>query len=270
MLLTYEKRNEGISAEWKKSVHVPPHLHEATEIIYVTDGTVELGVGQELFHMEKGDFAIVFPNVIHHYQVFEPGKNKAMYLFLDPTLTPSFFEDLQKNSPKYPIIRCDKVHVDIVNSIKALVNLQDSNPMIIQAHAQIILAHVFSDMEMVDKDAVGSDDIIYSAVEYVAKNFREEIFLDKMAYDLGVSKYVLSRLFAKTFHCNFKKYVNGVRLNYAIAALENTNESITTVCLDAGFESQRTFNRVFKERYKMTPREYRIKLHDVRSKECIG
>ena len=126
------------------------------------------------------------------------------------------------------------------------------------------------DMEMVDKDAVGGTDIIYCAVEYVAKNFREEIFLDKMALDLGVSKYVLSRLFAKTFHCNFNKYVNGVRLNYAISALENTKESITAICLDAGFESQRTFNRVFKERYKMTPREYRMKLHGVKNKQRVG
>ena len=82
MPLTYEKRNEGISVEWKKSVHVPPHMHEAIEIIYVTDGTVELGIGQELYHMEKGDFAIVFPNVVHHYQVFDSGKNKAVYLML--------------------------------------------------------------------------------------------------------------------------------------------------------------------------------------------
>ena len=270
MQLTYEKRHEGVSVEWKNSMHVPPHLHEAIEIIYVTDGTVELGVGQELFHMEKGDFAIVFPNVIHHYQVFGSGKNKAIYLFLEPSLTPSFYEDLQKYSPQYPIISSEKVHVDIVNSVKALVNLKDFNPMIIQAHAQIVLAHVFSDMEMVDKNAIGGDDIIYCAVEYIAKNFKKEIFLDKMAYDLGVNKYMLSRLFGKTFHCNFNKYVNGVRLNYATSALENTNESITTICLDAGFESQRTFNRVFKERYKMTPREYRIKLHDIRSKECIS
>lgn len=41
-----------------------------------------------------------------------------------------------------------------------------------------------------------------------------------MAYDLCVSRYVLSRMFAKTFHCNFSKYVNGVRLNYAVTALE--------------------------------------------------
>ena len=146
-------------------------------------------------------------------------------------------------------------------------SLQHSNTMIVQAHAQIILAYVFSDMEMMDKDAVGSDDLVYCTVEYVAKNFREEIGLDKMAYDLGVSKYVLSRLFSKTFHCNFNKYVNGIRLNYAVSLLENTNELITTVCLDAGFESQRTFNRVFKERYKMTPREYRIKVHNIKKQK---
>ena len=97
-------------------------------------------------------------------------------------------------------------------------------------------------------------------MEYVAKNFRENISLEKMAYELCVSKYVLSRMFAKTFHCNFSKYVNGVRLNYAVAALENTMDSITNICLDCGFESQRTFNRVFKDRYKITPREYRKRM----------
>jgi len=29
MLLVYENKDKGISAEWKKPVHMPPHLHEA-------------------------------------------------------------------------------------------------------------------------------------------------------------------------------------------------------------------------------------------------
>ena len=39
--------------------------------------------------------------------------------------------------------------------------------------------------------------------------------------------------------------------------MECTDKSITDICLDAGFESQRTFNRVFREGYKVTSREYR-------------
>jgi len=80
VLLVYENKNTGLSSEWKEPVHVPPHLHEAIEVVYVTDGEVELGVGPELFHMDEGDFAIIFPNVIHHYQVFGKKKNKVIYL----------------------------------------------------------------------------------------------------------------------------------------------------------------------------------------------
>ena len=50
MILTYENRNTEIALERKKSIHVPPHLHEAIEMVYVTEGNVELGVGQELYH----------------------------------------------------------------------------------------------------------------------------------------------------------------------------------------------------------------------------
>ncbi len=270
VLLVYENRTDGIVVEWKKTVHFPPHLHEAIEVVYVTDGDIELGVGQELYHMDEGDFAIVFPNVIHHYQVFGKKENKVIYLYLDPTLFPSYYKELQIYSPKNPVVKKEQVHPDVVNAIKYLAGITEGNPMLIQAYVQMILAHVFAEMPMVDKSTVGSDDLIYNAVEYVAKNFREKISLEKMAYDLCVSKYVLSRMFAKTFHCNFSKYVNGVRLNYAVAALENTMDSITNICLDCGFESQRTFNRVFKDRYKITPREYRKRMEHNNRNGSLG
>lgn len=39
--------------------------------------------------------------------------------------------------------------------------------------------------------------------------------------------------------------------------LVNTSDTILNICLDSGFDSQRTFNRVFKERYRTAPSEYR-------------
>lgn len=260
MIPAYENRNREIAIDWKKSVHIPPHLHEATEMVYVTSGTLEIGVGQELYHMEKGDFAIVFPNVIHHYQVFGELENKAVYVLANPISFPMYVNELQKYSPAYPVMCKSELHADVANSMMALAGMKNCNERLVQAYVQLILAHAFTEMQMVEKELIGGDDIVYDTVEYVAKHFREEISLDKMAGDLGVSKYVLSRIFAKTFHCNFNRYVNGVRLNYAASVLENTRDSITNLCLECGFDSQRTFNRVFKEQYKMTPREYRNRL----------
>ena len=257
MNLSYENKNSDITVECKKPTHFPPHIHEAIEMVYITKGTLELGVGQELYHMEKGDFAIVFPNLIHHYQVFQSGDNKALYMLVSPKLIPNYMDEIQKNCPASPVISKECLHIDIVKAVKALVDVEKSNIRLIQAYVQMIFAHVFSGIDMVQKETVGSEDLVYKAVEYVAKNFRNKISLERMSSDLGVSKYVLSRVFSKTFHCNFAGYVNGIRLNYAISMLDGTKEPITNICYDCGFESQRTFNRVFKECYRVTPREYR-------------
>ena len=260
MFLTYENKNDDIIIEWKKPTHFPPHIPQVIEMVYIKSGTLELGVGKELYHMEKGDFAVVFPNVIHHYQVFVKDENKALYMLVSPTLLPNYMVEIQKNCPQYPVINKECLHVDIVKAIQSLVKVEKSNTRLVQAYVQMIFAHIFSEMDLIEKESVGGEDLVYQSVEYVAKNFREKISLEQMAYDLGVSKYVLSRLFSKTFHCNFTSYVNGVRLNYAMSMLEGTNEPITNICFDCGFESQRTFNRVFKERYRLSPREYRNKV----------
>lgn len=257
MIPFYEQKKECISIVHKKSKHFPPHIHEAMECVYVTSGTLELGIGQELFHMEKGDFAIIFPNMIHHYQVFSEETSKAYYLIPSLSLSGQFQEQMQKYCPKNPVIKEEDVHPEIPNIIRSLYKEKGENRIVASAYMQLLLARSLPYFELVDKKSFAIEDIVYQTVSYIAENFKEEITLDTMAKDLGVSKYKLSRVFSSTFHKNFNQYVNDQRLNYVISMLENTNQSITEICLEAGFQSQRTFNRAFQEVYNMTPREYR-------------
>ncbi len=171
--------------------------------------------------------------------------------------------------------------------INAILETEQSDITVAQAYLQIVLARCIGKLNLVEKSSVGSNDLIYQTVSYISANFKKKFSLEEMAKDLGVSKYVLSRLFSKTFHRNFNQYLNDARLNYACHRLENTSDSITNICLDlndarlnyachrlentsdsitnicldSGFESQRTFNRVFnrvfKERYKISPSDYR-------------
>lgn len=53
MHLTFKETKEEVYAAQRVSKHVSPHLHNALEIVCVTEGTLEMGVGQELYHMEK-------------------------------------------------------------------------------------------------------------------------------------------------------------------------------------------------------------------------
>ena len=257
MIPLYENRKESLMISHRISKHISPHIHHCIEFIYVTKGTLELGIGTELFHMEKGDFAVIFPDVVHHYQVFSEKAGTAFYV--EALLSPNsqFAAGLEKMRPKNPVIKSEHLHPDVETSIRALYKEQTRNPIIDQAFVQIILARYMPQIQLEEKGNIGSSDLIYQTVLYIADHFREELTLDRIAKDLGVSKYALSRVFSGTFHSNFKQYINDRRLEYACFMLEDTNQSVTDICLDAGFESQRTFNRVFIEKYRMTPREYR-------------
>ena len=86
----YEENEETLEIAEQISCHIPPHLHKSMELVSVTEGTLEIGVGTELYHMEKGDFALVFPELIHHYQVFNSESCKAIYALASPLLAPSY------------------------------------------------------------------------------------------------------------------------------------------------------------------------------------
>ena len=257
MHLTFKETKEEVYAVQRVSKHVSPHLHNALEIVCVTEGTLEMGVGQELYHMEKGDIGFVFSDIIHHYQVFSEKTSRADYILVPSSFAGVFKDKIQGYAPKYPVIHAGQIEPDVYNAIQAIIQMEDNEPMIVQAYVQIVLARCIGKMELVEKSCVGSDDLIYRTVSYISGYLRRQFSLEDMARDLGVSKYVLSRVFSKTFHRNFNQYLNDARLSYACTRLVNTNDTILNICLDSGFDSQRTFNRVFKERYKTTPSEYR-------------
>lgn len=257
MHIRYKETKNTIKIREKKSKHIEPHLHSALEIVYVTEGTLELGMGTELFHMERGDLGLIFPDVIHHYQVFCPGVNRACYIQILPASTNVFYEKLQKDAPEYPIIKEKNMSEELKNIIAVIMNTSETEQMIVEAYIQIILARCLPTLKLIDKQSVGSTDVVYQVVAYVSSHFRERVTLDKMATDLGISKYVLSRAFSKTFHRNFSQYLNDARINYAVSAIENTNDTLLDIAMESGFDSQRTFNRVFKDRFHMSPSEYR-------------
>ncbi len=259
MFALYENRENEFELYQKVSKHVPPHLHGAIEMIYVTRGTLEVGIRQDLFHMEKGDFAIVFPEVIHHYQVFCSEKSVATYLLVNPIMSGSYNTILQQKLPKDPVIKKENLHPDIVYAMENLSPTEEgaAADIIHQAFLQIILARALPQLDLMDRSDLQDDDLIYRTVRYIAEHFTENISLTSMAEDLYVSPYTLSRVFSNTFHRNFNRYLNESRLQYACTLLSQTDQTITEICMNTGFESQRTFNRVFQDIYHMSPRDYR-------------
>ena len=149
---SYEEKKEKFSMIRKKPHHVPPHLHNAIELVYVTKGELELGIGYELYHMEKGDFAIVFPDLIHHYQVFSKGKNEVYQFYASLELSGSFMALLQKKCPENPVIANADLHGEVKNALSCLIKDQKVSEVVGQAYLQIILYRCRETFRFIEKD----------------------------------------------------------------------------------------------------------------------
>ncbi|MCR5452151.1 MAG: AraC family transcriptional regulator [Lachnospiraceae bacterium] len=281
----YEKREDDIEVYRKRTGHFPPHVHGSVECIYIESGSMDLGIEKEFYHLDTGDFAIVFPGQIHHFQNFSGEEGYAVYLLASPSLCGPYRAHVIQRAPSYPVLRKRELDPDIPyillrmfadesERMREKARLRRSknrsgeivpgiNPAdaeaINRAYFEIVFRRYLMSVTLVERKISADEDLVYRCILYVAEHFTEDFTLTQMAEDLYVSQFELSRIFASTFHMNFNSYVNESRLDLASNLLRQTDKPITDIMYESGFQSQRTFNRVFKEKYRVTPREYRNK-----------
>ena len=157
--------------------------------------------------------------------MFSSEVNEAVFINAPQMIFGRFENVLRNNAPQYPVVKSDVIPDEVYRAVESIIDTVQNDIWVVQAYLQIILARCIPMMKLVEKSKIGSDDIIYRTVSYISANFNKSISLDGMAHDLGVSKFSLSRLFSKTFHSSFNKYVNEARLGYACQRIETTDDT---------------------------------------------
>lgn len=90
----------------------------------------------------------------------------------------------------------------------------------------------------------------------------------ELAEYLGISQDALAQLIRNEHDCSVHAYINSFRLEEARRILDSkSEESIADIATKLGFGTSRTLQRAFKERYDMTPSQYRIASNEIRNSE---
>jgi AraC-like DNA-binding protein len=91
---------------------------------------------------------------------------------------------------------------------------------------------------------------LYTSPDLSRKTLSEKLNTNEM--------YLIDSI-KKNFNLTFNDYVNLLRLEHARNLLSDSNSNITIegVALDSGFGSRNTFYRLFRERYGLTPAEFK-------------
>jgi len=98
---------------------------------------------------------------------------------------------------------------------------------------------------------------INTVYEYVLKNFRQEIALKDLADLLHMTPTSFSRYFTMKNNKPFSKFVAEIRIKHACKLLIETDDSVSRICYECGFNTLSNFNKQFKEIMMKRPYQYK-------------
>lgn len=94
-------------------------------------------------------------------------------------------------------------------------------------------------------------------LQYVTTHYAETLSVAEAAGVCQCSPSHFMRWFRQMTGQSFTEYLNACRLNAAAEALRSTDDTVLAVAERTGFKNLSYFNRAFKARFGLTPREYR-------------
>jgi AraC-like DNA-binding protein len=109
----------------------------------------------------------------------------------------------------------------------------------------------------------GSLDRVKVAVEHIARHYHERIEIGTLAELCNTSPRNFTRLFTEAFRRTPHEYLTDTRIAMACSHLLKKDTPISLVAEECGFFTITSFNRAFKERMQVSPREWRKRHRDL-------
>lgn len=252
-----------------------PHWHPEMELLLVYEGSIVMGKNSEHRVLKKGDIAFCSGGDIHYYES-KDNHSKALVIVFRPELI-SNVVNLSKDE-QVTITFLDSAAVQAIKLEESTLNEMrvclDSIYREISGHKQdyeifvradliklfgLFSRHIPKSAFKLDGDMASptSVKLIQRAMKYIEGHYSRDISLDDISNHLNISPCYFSRVFSNVTGITYKNYLNKTRIEKAHNLIETTNMPIIDIAYECGYNSLRTFNRIFKEFKGYTPSSLR-------------
>ena len=107
-----------------------------------------------------------------------------------------------------------------------------------------------------EKTKNSNDEVIKNVIQYIKDNLNSDLSLHTVAGYASFSPIYFHNCFKASTGKTLREYVEEKRIQKAINLLISTDLTLSEIAYECGFSSQSYFSYAFKQRMKVTPREY--------------
>ncbi len=245
----------------------PLHKHNYIEMMYMLSGSTTHIVDGICVRLEKGDLLILNQHCRH--EIMSAGIDDIGVNFIIlPEFLNSVFEKLdfenrfikalcKKTSAHLHFMVSEYLPVQnvIENLLWSLISENDSHK-ILQSTMQLLFMLLADCTETLASSQNRHDTLLAEISRYIDSSYQTAT-LSELAGNLHHSQSNMSKLIYKATGKTFKELLKEKRLDIAEGLLLKSNVSVTDIISAAGYDNTGYFYRIFKERFGVSPKDYR-------------
>ena len=231
--------------------------HHNIEILLVTAGEGRIQYGSLDFEINAHDIIIVNSELLH--RVYSESGISFTYVIIDE----SFCDEngVELNSRTFDRqVKSPKLESLYLNAHKCYDEYKSSYTPISVAKARCSTLSLA--IELLENHTVesspsehkysASEQYVKKALEYIGDHYAEQIALDRVAAECGITKYHLARVFKSCTGRTLFTHVNTLRCRKAELCI-SAGMTVTEAARESGFESPSYFSRTYKKLMGKTP-----------------
>lgn len=263
-LTTLDPTGFGIFYDRNPGTYMPPHWHEAVELLLLIKGRITCKFSHGTLIAEPGDVFLINSHDVHETRCTRGARYICIHIL--PSAMCRYaanFDQLNfslKFDPDDPVKSA--ALDELRHHMQWILNAKDTDPAALglQTQARLfaltdILVRNFSQRRTLDASGARRSDMqrLEPLLEYTKLHHSESLTLDGAAQFMGLNREYFCRLFKKNMGVSYLTYLNQIRATAVCRELENSDEPIGILAERHGFTNLKMLNRCFRELYGCTP-----------------
>lgn len=248
------------------------HWHKEMELIYIKKGRGQVQLETNLFDGSEGDIFVVPPGTLHALRKAKGCSMEYENIIFEIDFLGSGAADLcaseflvplaaGKLLPPLCIHEDEEQYAELKKCLVQMEGLCEKKEkgyeLGVKAAVLQMIFLLIRKYPYVNEVSSPDREKLKDVLQEIAERENESLSVADMASFCGWSSSHFMRWFKKMTGISFVTYVIERKLAGAAEALRQTDDKILNISQEAGFSNLSNFNRQFKNRYGMTPREYR-------------
>lgn len=255
----------------------PWHFHEEYELVLIDKSRGTKFIGDSVSLFEEGDLFLIGSNIPHlfrndeTYYTDSPGAH-SVFIHFTQDLFGDRFLSLPELKGVHQLLDQSAFALEVHGQTRKEVTEQlhqmqtQSPPKRLLSLLDILLTLSESrelkpllSTRFAPNHNINTKDTlrIQKVLEYIMKNYMNDIYISEVAAMLNMSEAAFSRYFKHHTQKTYTSYLTEVRISNACRLLMQGEESISEIGYGCGFENLSNFYRHFKKVTGFVPKDYR-------------